>query len=153
MTTIKKYQVGETRPSQLLINYGVGSIIDLPHLSAIVMGLDDWDTSNSQEIQEERLLQAIQTILGNQVKRLLSPPIAPANATNAFDPAARIGVPVAPFPRWMVCPKCRLLAPSTSGHFELKAHAQSDRVRYIHKNCPTQPAVLPSRFMIACKAG
>lgn len=149
----KKYQVGEIRPSQLLINYGVGSIIDLPHISAIIMGLDDWDTFNAQEIQEERLLQAIQTVLGGQVRRLLSPPLAPSTITNAFDPNARIGVPVAAFPRWMVCPKCHLLASADSGFFELKAHAQSDKIRYVHKNCPNQPIVLPSRFMIACKAG
>lgn len=150
---IKKYQVGEIRPSQLLINYGVGSIIDLPHLSTLVMGLDDWDTRNSQEIVEERLLQAIQTILGGQIRRLLSPPTTSGTITNAFEPGARIGVPVAVFPRWMVCPSCRLLASVDSGHFALKPSPQSDRVRYIHKNCPNQPIVLPSRFMIACEAG
>ncbi len=150
---IKKYQVGEIRPSQLLINYGVGSLIDLPHLSTLVMGLDDWNTVNAQEIQEERLLQAIQTILGGQVRHLLTPPIAPGTIINAFDPAARIGVPVAVFPRWMVCPKCHLLASVDSGHFDLKPSPQSDRVRYIHKNCAGQPTVLPSRFMIACEAG
>ena len=153
MTIVKKYQVGEIRPSQLLINYGVGSLIDLPHLSALVMGLDDWDTANAQEIQEERLLQTIQAVLGPQVKRFLTPPIAPNTVASAFDPAARIGVPVAVFPRWMVCPRCRLLASVDSGHFDLKSYAQSDKICYIHKNCPTQPTVLPSRFMIACEAG
>jgi hypothetical protein len=153
MNATKKYQVGEIRPSQLLINYGIGSIIDLPHISAIVMGLDDWDTFNSQEIQEERLLQAIQSVLGGQVRRLLSPPIAASIATSAFDPNARIGVPVGTFPRWMVCSGCHLLASVDDGFFELKVHPQSDKIRYVHKNCTNQPVVLPSRFMIACKAG
>ena len=150
----KKYQVGEVRPSQLLLNYGVGSIIDLPHISTIVMGLDDWDTINAQEINEERLLQAVQSVLGAQIKRLLSPPAAPATSHNPLDSSARIGVPVAAFPRWLVCPKCRLLARIEEGYFELKPNPfQPDRTRYVHQNCPGQPIVLPSRFMIACEAG
>jgi len=150
----RKYQVGEVRPSQLLLNYGVGAIIDLPHISTLVMGLDDWDTASSQEIAEERLLQAVQSVLGGQVQRLLSPPAAETNTRNPLDRSARIGVPVATFPRWMVCPKCRLLAPTDAGYFELKPNPyQPDRTRYVHQNCTKQPTVLPSRFMIACEAG
>lgn len=154
--TNKKYQVGEVRPSQLLLNYGVGSVIDLPHISTIVMGLDDWDTANSQEINENRLLQAVQSVLGAQIKRLLSPPAASTSMPNPLDRESRIGVPVATFPRWMVCPRCRLLAPIDAGYFELKPNPfQPDKTRYVHKNCTgtNQPIVLPSRFMIACEAG
>ncbi len=32
----RKYPVGEVRPSQLLFTYGVGSLVDLPHLSTLV---------------------------------------------------------------------------------------------------------------------
>lgn len=70
----KKYLVGEVRPSQLLLTYGVGSIIDLPHMATLVMGLNDWDTTRAKEIIEERLLSTIQTVLGPQVTQLLSPP-------------------------------------------------------------------------------
>ena len=150
----KKYAVGDVRPSQLLLTYGVGAIIDLPHLSTLIMGLDDWDTSNMQEISEERLLQALQSSLGSQLKFLLSPPHSPDTPQGPFDPAALTGVPVAAFPRWMVCPRCHLLAPVESGYFELKPHPfQSDRIRYVHHNCNKQPPVLPSRFMIACENG
>ncbi len=154
MKATRKHQVGEVRPSQLLLNYGVGAIIDLPHISTLVMGLDDWDTTSSQEITEERLLQAVQSVLGPQVERLLSPPEPPTTTHNPLDSSTRIGVPVATFPRWMVCPKCRLLAPVDSGFFELKPNPyQPDRTRYVHQNCSGQPTVLPSRFMIACEAG
>ena len=150
----KKYAVGEVRPTQLLTNYGVGSIIDLPHFSTLVMGLDDWDTANAQEINEERLLHAVQAMLGLQVKQLLSPPISETRTRTPFDSAARIGVPVATFPRWMVCPRCHLLATVDSGYFELKPNPfQPDRTRYIHHNCAKQPVVLPARFMIACEGG
>lgn len=65
-------------------------------------------------------------------------------------------MPVAPFPRWMVCSKCRLLAPLKSGLFEPKVYPyRPDRTRYVH-NCTTQgkpPTVLPARFLVACPNG
>lgn len=152
----RKYAVGEVRPSQLLLTYGVGSLIDLPHISTLVMGLDEWDTTYSAEITEERLLHAIQTAVGPQVQRLLSPPTPPTSSGSPFEATKYIGVPVATFPRWMVCPRCRLLAPVDMGYFELKANPyQPDKMRYIHHNCSFQPpsVVLPSRFMIACESG
>lgn len=154
--TRRKYAVGEVRPSQLLLTYGVGSLIDLPHISTLVMGLDEWDTTYSAEITEERLLHAIQTAIGPQVQRLLSPPAPATSSSSPFEPTKYIGVPVATFPRWMVCPRCRLLAPVDMGYFELRANPyQPDKMRYVHHNCAFQPApvVLPSRFMIACEGG
>jgi hypothetical protein len=158
-TTHKKYKVGELRPSQILFTYGMGAIIDLPHISTMVMGLDDWETSYSQEIGEPRLLQAVQTILGPQVKRLYAPPALQEQSEGPFNPfeeSATIGVPVAPFPRWMLCPRCRRLASLDSGLFQLKADAyRPDRIRYVHTNCAraVSPAVLPARFLIACALG
>jgi hypothetical protein len=147
---LKKYLVGEVRPSQLLLTYGVGSIIDLPHMATLVMGLDDWNTTHAKEIIEERLLSTIQTMLGPQVTQLLSPPASDTAALTPFSPGAMVGVPVAPFPRWMVCPKCHLLA----GYFQLTANPYyPDRTCYRHHNCGKQPPVLPSRFMIACAGG
>lgn len=79
MTRPNNIKVGELNPSQLLYTYGVGAIVDLPHLSAIVSGLDDWpvDPEYVREIQEERLLYAIRSNLGDQVQRLLSLPTVP----------------------------------------------------------------------------
>src|SRR5947199_2467934 len=136
MTSNKQYLVGEVRPSQLLLTYGVGSIIDLPHLSALVMGLDDWETTNAQEINEQRLLRAVQSVLGHQVKLLLSPPTSQMLSHTPFGAKALVGVPVATFPRWMVCPRCRLLARIDAGDFELKVNRyQPEKTRYIHHNC------------------
>lgn len=73
-------KVGELRPSQLLFAFGVGATVDLPNISAMVMGLDDWDTANSVQISEERLLAAVREQLGAQVERLLSPPQSPRNS-------------------------------------------------------------------------
>ena len=76
--TRKKYRVGELRPSQVLFTYGIGSIVDLPYISTIVMGLDDWENPYPAMVGEERLLQAVRAVLGSQVLRLLAPPEARA---------------------------------------------------------------------------
>ncbi len=151
-------KVGEMRPSQLLFSFGVGATVDLPNISAMVMGLDDWDTANSARISEERLLAAVRAQIGGQVERLLSPPLPPESEglANPFDPSAGVGVPVAPFPRWMLCPFCRLLAPLKSDLFTLKPDRfRPDRTAYVHENCRrrTPPKALPVRFMVACERG
>jgi len=156
---LRKSEVGELRPSQISVSFGIGSLVDLPNLSALVMGLEDWPIAHSTEIGEERLLASVQKVLGPQVKRLLTPPRGPDTVgaqTNWFDEAHQIGVPVAPFPRWMVCSRCRLLAPIGSGLFEAKVVAyRPDKTCYVH-NCTTQgkaPTALPARFMVACPNG
>lgn len=162
MTTsshLHKSEVGEVRPSQTLTTFGIGSLVDLPNLSVIVMGLDDWPNAYASEIGEERLLRSAQSILGPQVTRFLTPPRGPesqGSQTNWFDEARQIGVPVAPFPRWMVCSRCRLVAPISSGLFEPKVYPyRPDRACYVH-HCTTQgrsPRVVPARFMVACEHG
>lgn len=147
-----RYQVGDLRPSQLLLTYGVGAIVDLPHISALIMGLDSWNVSQASEILEERLLAAVQSVLGKQVKHLYAPPAD--ESTNGA--SSLVGVPVVTFPRWMVCPACRLLAPIESALFKLQPWPyRPDRTCYIHHNCSKGKPVpaLPSRFMIACERG
>ncbi|HEX7735926.1 MAG TPA: DUF1998 domain-containing protein [Ktedonobacteraceae bacterium] len=146
-----RHLVGDLRPSQLLLTYGVGALVDLPHLSALVMGLENWQTSHATEIIEERLLAAVRSILGPQVSHLYAPPLDESSSGQAL-----IGVPVAAFPRWLVCPACRLLAPIESGLFALRTQTyRPDRTWYYHKNCNknSYAAALPSRFIIACEHG
>ncbi len=157
--TRKKYRVGELTPSQVLFTYGIGAIVDLPYISTIVMGLDDWEHPYPIVIGEERLLQVVRTILGPQVARLLAPPEAPEQIgpPNPFDESHTIGVPVAAFPRWMLCPRCRSLASLDSGLFQLKADLyRADKTRYVHVNCSSAgspPPVVPARFLVACRYG
>ena len=158
--TATKTRVGELRPSQLLFTFGVGAMVDLPNLSVMVMGLDDWPAAHATAISEDRLLSVVRHDLGQQVTRLLAPPVAPEAIgvlANPFDDSASVGVPVAPFPRWVVCPFCRLLAPLHSGMFHLKIEPyRKDRTRYVHVNCHKPgrpPAVVPARFLAACAHG
>jgi hypothetical protein len=160
-SVITKRKVGELRPSQMLYTFGVGSIVELPNLSVMIMGLDDWPVEQgASEITEPRLLKAVQFELGAQVSKLLSPPLAPESAgchAGPFEETAAIGVPVAPFPRWLLCPFCRLLAPVQSGLFELKLDPyRRDRSRYVHRICKKlgkAPTVVPARFLAACENG
>ena len=51
--------------------------------------------------------------------------------------ATSAGVPVAPFPRWLRCPLCSLLAPIDHGLFTLRADAwRPERTTYVHEGCP-----------------
>src|SRR3954453_24220345 len=112
----KRCKVGELRPSQALTTFGIGSIIDLPNLSVMVMGLEDWPLKDTVEIGEQRLLASVKGGLGQQVKSLRSAPVvADSYQVNQFDSSALVGIRVVPFRRWMVCQCGRRLAPLGSG--------------------------------------
>ncbi len=150
--------LGELRPSQLIYTFGIGSLLDLPNMSGLILGLDNWDTGYCTEITEGRLLTAIQRKLGPQVKQLYLPPITFHD--HHRDPAApAVGIPVAPFPRWLRCPLCDTLASIESGVFQLvQDQWRPDRTRYVHGNCgksagTNPPTGLPVRFLLACREG
>ncbi len=150
-------ELGDLRPSQLIYTFGVGALLDLPNTSALILGLDDWDTRHCTEIGEERLLGAIQRRLGPQVKKLFLPPLSFDD--NARDPTApAIGVPVAAFPRCLRCPLCDTLATIDSGIFKLvQDQWRPDKTRFVHDSCSKSttrpPTALPVRFLLACREG
>ncbi len=148
--------VGEIRPSQLLWTYGPGASIDLPNLSVVTMGLDRWDTGVCRPIQEPRLLHAVRRVRGPQVERLLLPPLATGERVDPFSEEARRGIPVRPFPRWLRCVKCGLLADFDSGLFECRSNPfRPDLTRFVHTNCEKgrNADAVPARFLLACRAG
>lgn len=157
--TPKRRRVGEIRPSQMLHSFGVGSVIDLPNISAMVLGLDAWDQAGVVPVTDARLLEMVKSQLGDQVERLCLPPLPAdeASAGNPYDAAALIGIPVSPFPRWVRCPRCSLIAPLDAGVFQLKESPwRPDATRYVHANCPKPgkpPTVVPARFALACVRG
>ncbi|MFZ4829029.1 MAG: DrmB family protein [Phototrophicaceae bacterium] len=152
-----KLFVGEVRPSQLMYTYGIGSIVDLPSLSVIVMGLDDWP-QNTPLLSEPRLLNAVRFHLPT-VEELHVLPRLETEPNSPFESAALYGVPVAVFPHWWVCPICRRLAPLNSGLFELdKKPFQPDQTVYRHTGCTVakskrSPEAIPSRILVACEEG
>lgn len=151
-------ELGELRPSQLIFTFGIGSLVDLPNLSALVMGLDDWDTRYCKEIEEDRLVAAVQKRLGPQITKLYLPPIKLDGMDE--DPAApAVGVPVVPFPRWLRCSLCDTLATVESGVFKLiQDRYRPDKTEFVHQGClkaqgGRSPSALSVRFLLACREG
>lgn len=143
--------VGELRPSQLLHTFGVGSTVELPELTTLVLGLDDWPDVLGRPVSEPRLLAAVRAAAGPQVERLLTPPVVPEGES--------AGVPVAPFPRWLRCPLCNLLAPIDDGLFTLQPDVyRPERTTYAHEGCTHRrgrrpPTAFPARYLMACQDG
>jgi hypothetical protein len=150
------HPVGEVRPSQLLWTYGPGALIDLPNLSVITMGLDRWDVDRCVPVEEARLLSAVRKILGPQITHLRIPPFINDEGANPFSPESKIGVPVRPFPRWLRCVKCGLLAEYDSGLFSIKANPyRPEQTHFVHSNCEkgANADAVPARFLLACRNG
>ena len=153
---MNKTSVGTVRPSQLLWSYGPGALIDLPNLSVIAMGLDRWEERRCQPIEESRLLEAVRVILGPQVQRLRMPPVVAEENIDPFSPEGKIGVAVRPFPRWLRCVRCGLLAEVDSGLFSLKENPyRPDQTHYLHTGCEkgSHSDAVPARFLLACRNG
>ncbi len=148
---IQRNRIGELRPSQLLHTYGVGATVELPEITALVLGLDEWPELG-RPIVESRLLAAVRATVGGQVQRLISPPVASSEGDN-------VGVPVTPFPRWLRCSICGLLSPIESGVFEFREDRwRPERSTYVHAGCQRSkskrpPSAFPARYLIACASG
>lgn len=154
-----KAPVGQVRRSQAISPYGIGALVDLPYVSGIVLGLDYWRPRPEDAVDEPRLLAAIKKMQPT-VDRIMAPPLIQEDSTGRMTDI--VGIPVAPFPRWLVCPPCRLLARYDSGLFEaIKNDYRPEEFKYVHRHCPKQgqtadrnkrPAI-PARFLAACEHG
>lgn len=149
-------RVGDTRTSQLMYAHGAGGILDLPHFSVLVMGLEDWHLGPT--IHEPRLLAAVQKYLP-AVKHLRLPPPAPNHVPQEFAGFAPKGVPVRTFPGWLSCSRCNLLGLADGGLFTFRRNPVNPAKNlYVHENCPQNkirraPTANPVRFLTACPKG
>jgi hypothetical protein len=154
--------VGDVRPSQLLWTYGPGALIDMPSLSVVTSGIDRWDKDRCPPILEARLLTAVKKVLGPQVESMRMPPFPKKESSDPFSAEARIGVPVRPFPRWLRCVKCGMLAEYDAGLFEVReSRYRPENTRFVHKMCRGSKGdkkakdadAVPARFLLACRNG
>ncbi|GGZ46646.1 DrmB family protein [Streptomyces rochei] len=158
-------RVGAARPSHLMYTAGVGSLVDLPNFSVLVKGLESWSYSGLTDyvIDEPRLRTAVNRRLqlyGNtQVTELRT---APWLQGNDSDPkgwhAQGVGVPVTPFPQWLRCTGCNLLAPIDSEAFTLlNTNARTPHeARFVHSECGRtrrKPLAVTARFTLVCTNG
>lgn len=157
-------RLGTVRTSQVLWNYGPGALIDLPNMSAVIMGLDldiatdlpGWHEEYSHEINEPRLLNAVRNRLGPQIKGLRMPPIKRDGFTQQDAKRIPIGVPIEPFPRWLHCTVCnQLLFYADPGVKCWADWSHPEQSRFQHKTCSIYKGALaiPARLLIACSDG
>jgi uncharacterized protein DUF1998 len=162
MSEVSVTPVGEVRPSQLLWTYGPGALVDLPSLSVLTLGIDRWDKDRCPPIVEARLLAAVKRVLGQQVESMRMPPYIKADNIDPWSPEAKVGVPVRPFPRWLRCVKCGMLAEYDSGLFKVKeSRYRPENTRFVHESCRGSEGdkrardadAVPARFLMACRNG
>jgi len=159
--TQHRRRVGTVRPSHLMFTGGVGALIDLPNFPVLVRGLDDWrfDTVPDWEpLHEPRLLAAVAKLLSAPVTQLRPPPWLDGFDADPNGQAARVGVPVIPFPQWLRCTACNRLAPLDSGNwvFVNDKARRPDEARFFHQDCPrrrSKPLAVAARFVLACVNG
>ncbi len=146
-------RVGAVRPSQLIHTYGIGSLVDLPHISVIVSGIDRWDSRYQANVAEPRLIEALRQLVGTQLDALRHAP-RDLETNNYWDDWAWIGVPAYPFPRWLRCATCKRLDRIDKGVFEIDVDpVRTHRSRYFHDCGGKKHDAQPVRVVAACPAG
>jgi hypothetical protein len=129
---------GKLRPSQAVTQFGPGALVDLPTMSMVIAGADEWNLTQAHKIDEPRLARRL------GVEIFYDPPYFHRRRGTG-------GIPARLFPRYLVCPRCNRLAPHEAFHFDergkrhlCKAPSCSGKGRAV---------AYPSRFMVACPNG
>ena len=140
MSWTKPPKVGSLRPTQVVGQRGPGAVVDLPELSVVIAGIDEWRVTGADRVAEPRL-EAFLRVTG-----LFRPP-QPDRGT--------VGVPAYVFPGWLVCPmgKCRLLAPTERFQWVPPPAGEFRCPRDGRHSGKTRVSAFPARFMIACPKG
>ena len=133
-------RVGKLRPTQVISRQGPGAIVDLPELSVVIAGIDEWQVRGTDRITEPRLKAFL------KADDLFRPPY-PGPGTSG-------GVPAYVFPEWLVCPRsrCRMLAPKESFRWVGPPAGEFRCTRRDYHGNASVPA-FPARFMTACPKG
>lgn len=146
---------GQIRKSQIVTTFGPGALMDLPHHSVIVGGLDSWkwqsnDIKDRKVVIEARLANKLRGELGVQKLDFFEPPIHTDDPTKPST-----GVTAFRFPEWYVTQKAdpwennpgiktRQLLHAT--RLERKGNRFKDEDGFAHP-------VVPIRFIRACPRG
>lgn len=129
-------KVGEVRNSQVISTFGPGAIMDLPDFSVIIASLDHWNLKHCDIIREPRLQKKL------KISKIYSPPALEGDFNNKLGT-----LPAFRFPKYMVCPECRKLAPYNKFYVDEKT-----QVAYCN-DCNDDTKVFPARFIVACARG
>ncbi|MFC5954958.1 DrmB family protein [Streptomyces pratens] len=156
-------RVGSVRPSHLMFTTGIGSLVDLPNFSVLVKGTDSWSYSGitDYDIDEPRLRSAVNRSLQRygrgQIEQLRAAPWLEGGDSDPKGWAAQgIGVPVTPFPQWLRCTACNVLAAVDSGEFTFvnPNPRTPHEAKFVH-DCKRgkKPLAVAARFTLVCTDG
>lgn len=131
----KRSSGANVRRGQVVTTFGPGALINLELGTFIAMGIDSWPNVGRQNtIYEERLQSRL------RVRYFMQPP-----SSETFPK----GLPYRRFPRWLFCPKCRVLK-------TYEKWVERDTRRF-----PTAPKctschnkkLAPMSFLVTCRKG
>lgn len=132
---------GQIRQSQVITTFGPGSLIDLPHDSGIVGGVDFWPR-NLEEVLEPRLTRKLQSITGVKAPKLFSPPF-----DDDLPGQSPRGVRVYRFPEWFIVQE------DSYGMDSGKSRRLVHRKRLDEKGKFEKCPVIATRFVRCCPKG
>lgn len=128
----KKGQIGQLRRTQLITTFGIGSIVDLRHYSAMICGQQEW--KRLEVITEERLQKKLKV---DQFKQ--------PETINEQSPYP--SVPCVRFPEWVFCKNCKTL-----NHVDGFGDFRVNKCNPCSKPGSPQP-LTPTRFIVCCSKG
>ncbi|MFR9757456.1 DrmB family protein [Streptomyces sp. TR06-5] len=143
---------------------GVGALVDLPNFSVLVKGLDSWSHTGITDyhIEEPRLLVAVNRQLRlygkARIDQLRAAPWLDGGDTSPRDSAAQdTGVPVTPFPQWLRCTACNVLAAVDSGEFDfVNSNPRAPHeAKFVHecRSGGRKSLAVTARFTLVCTDG
>ena len=136
---------GQIRSSQVITTYGPGALVDLPHDSGIVGGLDFWPKEGELiEIVEPRLTRKLELMTGVKTPRLYSPPAAPDSPAQP-----NLGIRVWKFPEWFVVQE----QPTRDGPQQRERSRRLVHRKSLDKGRFEGRPVVATRFVRACPKG
>ena len=134
---------GQLRRSQVITTYGPGALIDLPHDSAIVSGLDTWPPVGKLDaVAEPRLARKLQAITGGAEPQLYAPP-----AASTAPGATPTGIGASRFPEWFVVQDTERSGAHVRSRRLVHRKALDDKRRFEGRQ------VVATRFVRACPRG
>src|SRR3954452_6888651 len=131
-------RAGKLRPSQAVTQNGPGALVDLPTLSMVMLSADLWEIGQARRVDEPRLARRL------RVKVFRSPPFYNGKADTG-------GLPARIFPKYLVCPQCRRLAPHD--HFAFNERKSEHLCNATSCRGGGRSVAYPARFMVACGHG
>jgi hypothetical protein len=137
---------GQLRNSQVITTFGPGSLLDLPHHSVLVGGLDHWN-GRGEEIHEPRLIEKLKRLLSQPALKLYGPP------PDADDPLAPpTWITAWQFPEWFVTQNVTETEDKQSRRRRLLHREGLTGGKYYGDDRKYHP-VVPIRFVRACPRG